>query len=122
MPEVIKSGVSDFREINSGEATMRKFMSLVAAGALALGFAATSPAQADDHVVKFGFAGSSSGWMKAYSGPSTEAALIAIADWNAKGGLLGKKIEAVFADAKPARVESKKAGISVLNQGDRGGL
>jgi len=96
---------------------MRKFMSLVAAGALALGFAATSPAQADDHVVKFGFAGSSSGWMKAYSGPSTEAALIAIDDWNAKGGLLGKKIEAVFADAKTDRVESKKAGISVLNQG-----
>ncbi|MFP6690894.1 MAG: ABC transporter substrate-binding protein [Alphaproteobacteria bacterium] len=117
MPEVLKSGVLDFREINSGEATMRKFMSLVAAGALALGFAATSPAQADDHVVKFGFAGSSSGWMKAYSGPSTEAALIAIADWNAKGGLLGKKIEAVFADAKTDRVESKKAGISVLNQG-----
>ena len=96
---------------------MRKIMSLVAAGALGLGFAATSPAQADDHVVKFGFAGSSSGWMKAYSGPSTEAALIAIADWNAKGGLLGKKIEAVFADAKTDRVESKKAGISVLNQG-----
>lgn len=117
MPEVLKSGVLDFREINSGEATMRKFMSLVAAGALALGFAATSPAQADDHVVKFGFAGSSSGWMKAYSGPSTEAALIAIDDWNAKGGLLGKKIEAVFADAKTDRVESKKAGISVLNQG-----
>ena len=117
MLDVLKSGVLDFREINSGEATMRKFMSLVAAGAWALGFAATSPAQADDHVVKFGFAGSSSGWMKAYSGPSTEAALIAIADWNAKGGLLGKKIEAVFADAKTDRVESKKAGISVLNQG-----
>ncbi|MEE8171869.1 MAG: ABC transporter substrate-binding protein, partial [Alphaproteobacteria bacterium] len=32
-------------------------------------------------------------------------------------GLLGKKIVAVFADAKTDRVESGKAGISVLNQG-----
>ena len=96
---------------------MRKLMSVVAAGALALGFAAASPAQADDHEIMFGFAASSSGWMKAYSGPSTEAALVAIDDWNAKGGLLGKKIVPVFADAKTDRVESKKAGISVLNQG-----
>ena len=96
---------------------MRKFMSLVAAGALALGFAATAPAQAADHEIKYGFAGSSSGWMKAYSQPSTDAALIAIDDWNAKGGLLGKKIVAVFADAMTDRGEGKKAGISVLNQG-----
>jgi len=95
----------------------KKLVSLVAAGALALGFAASSPAQADDHEVMFGFAASSSGWMKAYSGPSTDAALIAIEDWNARGGLLGKTIVPVFADAKTDRVESKKAGISVLNQG-----
>ena len=91
---------------------MKKVLSMVAAGALAISFAASSPAKADDDVVKFGFAASSSGWMKAYSGPSTEAALIAIDDWNAKGGLLGKQIVPVFADAKTDRVESKKAGIS----------
>ncbi|MBI07183.1 MAG: branched-chain amino acid ABC transporter substrate-binding protein [Rhodospirillaceae bacterium] len=96
---------------------MKKFVSLLAAGAMACGIAATSPAQANDDEVVFGFAASSSGWMKAYSGPSTEAALIAIDDWNAKGGLLGKKIRAVHADAKTDRVESKKAGISVLNDG-----
>ena len=96
---------------------MKKVLSMVAAGALAISFAASSPAKADDDVVKFGFAASSSGWMKAYSGPSTEAALIAIDDWNAKGGLLGKQIVPVFADAKTDRVESKKAGISVLNDG-----
>jgi ABC-type branched-subunit amino acid transport system substrate-binding protein len=77
---------------------------------LALGFAAAPPAQADDHEVMFGFAASSSGWMKAYSGPSTDAALIAIEDWNNKGGLLGKTIVPVFADAKTDRVESKKSG------------
>ena len=62
---------------------MKKFVSLLAAGAMACGIAATSPAQANDDEVVFGFAASSSGWMKAYSGPSTEAALIAIDDWNA---------------------------------------
>jgi branched-chain amino acid transport system substrate-binding protein len=96
---------------------IKKLLSVAAAGAMALSFAATSPAQADDDVVKFGFAASESGWLKAYSGPATQAALIAIDDWNAKGGLLGKKIVPVFADAKTDRVESKKAGISVLNEG-----
>ena len=96
---------------------MRKLVSLAAAGAIALGFAAAAPAQAEDDVVKFGFAASTSGWMKAYSQPATDAALIAIDDWNAKGGLLGKQIVPVFADAKTDRVESKKAGISALNQG-----
>ena len=33
---------------------MKKFLSLAAAGALALSFAATAPAQADDHEIKFG--------------------------------------------------------------------
>jgi len=112
-PEILKR----FSTMNLGDYNMKKLLSMVAAGALAISFAVSSPAEADDDVVKFGFAASSSGWMKAYSGPSTEAALIAIDDWNAKGGLLGKQIVPVFADAKTDRVESKKAGISVLNDG-----
>lgn len=96
---------------------MRKLFGLAAAGALALGLAYGHPAAADDDVVKFGFAGSQTGWMQAYSQPSTNAALIAIEDWNAKGGLLGKKIVPVFADAKTDRAESAKAGQSVLEQG-----
>lgn len=96
---------------------MKKYVSIAAAGALALGMASATPASADDHEVVFGFAASQSGWMQAYSGPSTNAALIAIDDWNAKGGLLGKKIRAVFADAKTDRAESAKAGISVINEG-----
>ncbi|MDE0201396.1 MAG: transporter substrate-binding protein, partial [Rhodospirillaceae bacterium] len=77
---------------------MRKLASIAAAGALALGAVSAAPAVADDHEVVFGFAASYSGWMQAYSGPSTNAALIAIDDWNAKGGLLGKQIRPVFAD------------------------
>ena len=96
---------------------MKKFVSVAAAGALALGVASVAPAVADDHEVVFGFAYSQSGWMQAYSGPSANAALIAIDDWNAKGGLLGKPIRATFADAKTDRAESAKAGISVIDDG-----
>lgn len=96
---------------------MRKLLGLAAVGALALGLAYGQPAAAEDDVVYFGFAGSQTGWMQAYSQPSTSAALIAIEDWNAKGGLLGKKIVPVFADAKTDRAESAKAGQSVIQQG-----
>ena len=99
---------------------MRKLASIAAAGALALGAVSAAPAVADDHEVVFGFAASQSGWMQAYSGPSTNAALIAIDDWNAKGGLLGKQIRPVFADAKTERAEGAKAGISVINDGEIG--
>jgi branched-chain amino acid transport system substrate-binding protein len=96
---------------------MKTVISMAAVGALALGAAATQTASADDHSVKFGFAASQTGWMQAYSGPSTAAGLVAIADINARGGLLGKQIEAVFADAKTDRAESAKAGQSVIQQG-----
>ena len=76
----------------------------------------TAALSADDEVV-VGFAASYSGWMQAYSQPSTNAALIAIDDINAKGGLLGKKLKAVMADAKTDRVEGAKAGQQVLNEG-----
>jgi branched-chain amino acid transport system substrate-binding protein len=86
---------------------------LVAGG---LSAAATTGKAADDEVV-VGFAASYSGWMQAYSQPSTNAAMIAIDDINAKGGLLGKKLKAVVADAKTDRVEGAKAGQEVLNEG-----
>lgn len=88
------------------------------AGLAALGAASVSTAaQAADDEVVIGFAASYSGWMQAYSQPSTNAALIAIDDINAKGGLLGKKLRAVMADAKTDRVEGAKAGQEVLNEG-----
>ncbi|WP_417516563.1 ABC transporter substrate-binding protein [Minwuia sp.] len=97
---------------------MRKLTTSAIAGLAAMGAAAMSTvAVADDHEVVVGFAASYSGWMQAYSQPSTNAALIAIDDINAKGGLLGKKIKAVMADAKTDRVEGAKAGQQVLNEG-----
>ncbi|MEM7744002.1 MAG: ABC transporter substrate-binding protein [Pseudomonadota bacterium] len=88
---------------------------LPAAAALGLGLSSISQA-ADDEVV-IGFAASYSGWMQAYSQPSTNAALIAIDDINANGGLLGKKLTYVIADAKTDRAEGAKAGQEVLAAG-----
>ncbi|MEO1190441.1 MAG: ABC transporter substrate-binding protein [Pseudomonadota bacterium] len=95
---------------------MRKSTVLAFAGALALASAPMMAAAEEEEVV-VGFAASYSGWMQAYSQPSTNAALIAIDDINAKGGLLGKKIVPVLADAKTDRVEGAKAGQQVLNEG-----
>lgn len=70
---------------------------------------------ADDIVV--GFAIAQSGWMSAYDDPGTEMAKLFIDDTNAKGGLLGRKLRAVFADTKTDRAEGAKAGQEVLRQG-----
>jgi len=96
---------------------MNKFVISALAGAAALSAAQVQSTQAAEDEVVVGFAASYSGWMQAYSQPSTNAAMIAIDDINAKGGLLGKKIRAVTADAKTDRVEGAKAGQQVLNDG-----
>lgn len=90
-----------------------KFAAVAAAAAIA---AAPLTATAEDEVI-VGFAASYSGWMQAYSQPSTNAALIAIDDINANGGLLGKQLKAVFSDAKTDRAESAKAGQQVIAEG-----
>ncbi len=96
---------------------MNKLITFGVAGLLGLGTLNTGPAAASDHEVVFGFAASYSGWMAAYSQPPTNAAMIAIEEINAAGGLLGKKIVTVVVDAKTDRAVGSKAGLAVLNQG-----
>ena len=55
--------------------------------------------------------------MQAYDKPAQDAALIRIDEINKAGGLLGKKIKAVFADTKTDQAEGAKAGLAVLDQG-----
>ncbi|SJZ30818.1 branched-chain amino acid transport system substrate-binding protein [Enhydrobacter aerosaccus] len=74
------------------------------------------PARAADDIV-FGFSVAMSGPMAAYDDNSTKMAQVFIDDINAKGGLLGRKIKAVFADTKSDRAEGAKAGQEVLRQG-----
>ena len=54
---------------------MKKYLVMAVAAVFTLGAVATQ-AKADGHEVKFGFAAAETGWLQAYSGPSTSAALI----------------------------------------------
>jgi branched-chain amino acid transport system substrate-binding protein len=87
----------------------------VVAGSVLMG----SPARvvaADDDIV-MGFAVAQSGPMEAYDGDATNMAALWIDQTNAKGGLLGKKLRAVYADTKSDRVEGTRAGQDVVRQG-----
>jgi len=75
-----------------------------------------TPARAANEIV-VGFATAAYGFMQAYDKPAQDAALIRIDEINKAGGLLGKKIKAVFADTKTDQAEGAKAGLAVLDQG-----
>jgi len=99
---------------------MRKFanlvLSAVAAAVLSVGISTDGWTQSDDEIV-VGFAAATSGWMLAFSGPPAIAAKMRIEEINAAGGLLGKQIQIVVADAKSDRTEGSKAGIAVIGKG-----
>jgi branched-chain amino acid transport system substrate-binding protein len=92
----------------------------LAAAILALAFAGASNAPpaaraADDIVV--GLAVAQSGPVEGYDDNGVKMAQVFIDDINAKGGLLGRKLRAVFADTKSDRAEGAKAGQAVLHEG-----
>src|SRR5882757_7308012 len=78
---------------------------------------AMAPACADDTNIIIGFAVAQSGWMSENDGPPLKGAELAIQDINAKGGILGHQLKAVYADTKSDQTEGAKAGQTVLAQG-----
>jgi branched-chain amino acid transport system substrate-binding protein len=92
----------------------RALVGLAAVALLATGLSKTVPA-ADD--VTIGFAIALSGWMNAYDGPPLNGSKMAIDEFNAQGGILGKQIKAVIADTKTDVVEGAKAGAEVIAKG-----
>jgi branched-chain amino acid transport system substrate-binding protein len=74
-----------------------------------------SSAKAEDVII--GFAIAQSGWMDAYDGPPLIGAMMAIDDFNAEGGILGNKIDAVVSDTKTDAVQGAKAGTEVIAKG-----
>ena len=96
---------------------MKGLVLFAAAGCMAATAIYAQPAAAAEDEIVVGFAASYSGWMAAYSGPPTNAAMIAIDEINASGGLLGKTIRTVKFDAKTDRVQGAKAGQAALNAG-----
>ncbi len=97
---------------------MRQSVFALLSGLAAIATAvAPLPAQAADDDIIIGFAVGQTGWMNQYDGPDTQGALMAMDDINAKGGVLGRKLKAVFADTKSDQTEGAKAGQAVLAQG-----
>ena len=70
----------------------KMFAATAAATILATMGLVQQPAQAASDEVVIGFAIAQSGWMDAYDGPPLIGAMMAIDDFNAEGGILGKKI------------------------------
>jgi branched-chain amino acid transport system substrate-binding protein len=64
-----------------------------------------------------GFAIGKTGYIQQFDVPYRRAAELAIEDINAKGGILGRKLQAVEADNKSKPEESGRAALEVLDQG-----
>ena len=96
---------------------MRKLSLSLAAAALLATAAANQTARAADHEVVIGFAIAQSGWMNAYDGPPMVGAQMAIEEFNAKGGILGKPIRAIISDTKTDTVQGARAGAEVIAKG-----
>lgn len=86
----------------------------IAALTIGLQLASGMPATAAD--VNVGFAVAKSGWMEAYDKGATQAALLAIEEINAKGGLLGSKLVPVTEDTRTDLAYAAKAAQSLLGQ------
>jgi branched-chain amino acid transport system substrate-binding protein len=74
-------------------------------------------AAAAQEKVTVGFAIALSGFIAPYDDGPYKAAQLAIADINAKGGLLGRQIEHVAADTASNQAQGATAGTDVLSKG-----
>lgn len=73
-------------------------------------------ALADEKPIVIGFAIAQSGWFAPYDNGS-KAVELAIEELNAKGGVLGRKIQTIYADTKSDRQQGAKAGLEVVEKG-----
>lgn len=76
---------------------------------------ATLPARGADDIV-IGFAVAQSGPVEPYDLGGTRMAQLFIEHINARGGILGRKLKAVFSDTKSDRAQGAKAGLDVVRQ------
>ena len=71
---------------------------LIALLAVAVALPVFSNGSQEGGAIKIGVAGAHSGDLASYGIPSIKAAELVVADWNAKGGVLGRQIELVVED------------------------
>ena len=96
---------------------MKRLTLLAMAGLLALGVAGfAGQSQAEDPIV-IGAAIAMSGFVQPYDDGPLKGAQLAIADINAKGGVLGRQLKIITADTKSDPAQGTNAAIEVLEQG-----
>jgi branched-chain amino acid transport system substrate-binding protein len=117
---VVTNAMTDFRQglicLKGIAMKIHGLATAILALALAGAFIAPPAARADDDIV-IGFAVAQSGPVEGYDDNGVKMAQVFIDDINAKGGVLGRKLRAVFADTKSDRAEGAKAGQEVLHEG-----
>ena len=101
---------------NKGESVMRRrwLAACVALAAGALGI--TNAAQTEEKPILIGFAIGLTGWIAPYD-TGYKSAEIAIAEINAKGGLLGRKLVTAYCDSKADREQGAKCGQEMVEKG-----
>jgi branched-chain amino acid transport system substrate-binding protein len=86
-------------------------------GAAVAAIAASGNALADEKPIIIGIATAHTGWFAIQDQGGVNAAELAVEDLNAKGGILGRKIQTVHADTKSDKAQGRKAGLEVLEEG-----
>jgi branched-chain amino acid transport system substrate-binding protein len=102
---------------------MRRALVLAAVAATAVAVAATitvaagaRPAAQKKPIV-IGIATAQSGFVAAFDKPAVQGAMIAVADINKAGGVLGRPLKVVTADTKSDINLGAQAGLSVISKG-----
>jgi branched-chain amino acid transport system substrate-binding protein len=86
-------------------------------GVAVAAIAASGIALADEKPIIIGIATAHTGWFAIQDQGGVNAAELAVEDLNAKGGILGRKIQTVHADTKSDKAQGRKAGLEVLEKG-----
>jgi len=92
-------------------------LSLVLAGCGSGGTTSASPSAASQDPIIIGAAMGFTGFMVTWDDPVYQAALLAIDDINAKGGVLGRQLQMVRADTKSDQAQGPLAASEVLDKG-----
>ena len=93
---------------------LNRLFAVVTAFLIAAGIAHT--VRADEPPIKIGFAVALSGWMVPYDN-QYQAAEFAIEEVNARGGILGRQIQTIYADTKTDIVQGTNAAAEVVDKG-----
>jgi branched-chain amino acid transport system substrate-binding protein len=95
---------------------MRKFLFASLVGVFVLGLFASHSSMAAD-TIKLGLAGPLTGDQAAFGEQLKNGGTIAIEEWNAKGGVLGKKVEILWGDDQHDPKQAISAANKFVNEG-----